>query len=163
MTDTSIKRNYFMSGLRSNSWTRNPLRAKWGGFARAEKYSPEQLAAWAAMGGRAVLKKHGAGYFKRLRQKRGSQPKIYEVEQQSPQQTAARRNGSAGGFWRARRYSAEQRRDWARLGGLAVLEKHGKEHFRRMRAERAYRQERLKKFDDLMAEASRVLEPEFGK
>ncbi len=98
-----------------------------------------------------------------------------ETRKKLPQaQVAAAVNGRIGGRRRAELHSAEERSNWARLGGLLIREKFGPDHFRKLRAERSFRDalrrsaqrasaERLKKFERLIAEASRVLEQEFGK
>lgn len=42
-------------------------------------------------------------------------------------------NSRKGGLARARRLSPERRSEIARMGGRAILQKYGREHFRRIR------------------------------
>lgn len=102
-----------------------------GGFARVAQYPPKQLSAWSSMGGKALLRKRGRGYFRELQKKRRRRrPRLF---QPSPRVTAAKLNGSIGRKRRAQLYSVHQRSEWSRLGGLAVLTKLGRGHFRRLR------------------------------
>jgi general stress protein YciG len=113
-----------------------------GGFKRAEYYDPEVLSEWAAKGGQAVLAKYGRNYFVDLRKRRKirrideivrSELAAYEGFLVAARAVAAKLNGRRGGRARASLYSAEQRTDWARKGGIATRARYGNDYYREIR------------------------------
>ncbi len=105
--------------------------ARLGGFARAGRYPPSQLSAWSSMGGKALLRTRGRGYFRELRRKQ--KRRRSRVCQPSSRVIAARVNGQKGGWATTAKFGPEFFQQRARLGGLAVLTKCGNEHFRKLR------------------------------
>jgi len=105
--------------------------AQCGGFGRAVKYSHQQLSAWASRGGKALLQQRGREYFRELKKKQ----KLHRprLRQMSARVVSAKMNGRRGGKRRAQLYSADQLRQWARLGGIAVKARFGSDHFRKLR------------------------------
>ena len=101
---------------------------------RASRYGPEVLSEWSSWGGKAVVAKFGREYFTELRKRRTHYPKYSEpVAQPTPRLLAGKKNGRLGGDARAERHSPKQLRGWARMGGIATRERHGKDFFRKIR------------------------------
>jgi hypothetical protein len=98
-----------------------------------------------------LLKKYGREYFSRLRQKRDSQP-TYEFNQKSPRQVAGAENGRIGGYRRAQLHGPQELSAWGRLGGQAVLKKHGNQHFRNIRAERTRKDKMVREAEGFSVE-----------
>jgi hypothetical protein len=87
-----------------------------------------------------VLAKYCPEYFKALRKRRKHYPKYSEspVIRPNLRLIAPRRNGHRGGMRRAKFYSPEHLREWARLGGIATRARHGNGFFREIRKLRKY-------------------------
>lgn len=111
-----------------------------GGLKRAEYYGPEVLSEWAASGGKAVLAKYGREYLVALRKRRRTSADTkrqeradHEICELKTRATTAWRNGQRGGLARAASYSAEQRSEWARKGGIATRARYGNDFYRKIR------------------------------
>src|SRR5438132_14263910 len=111
-----------------------------GGSKRAEYYGPDVLSEWASKGGKAVLGKYGREYFVELRKRRRNLVEdlqrwnaAFENSRAKARTMALKRNGQRGGLARAALYSAEQRTDWARKGGITTQARYGNDFYHEIR------------------------------
>ena len=110
-----------------------------GGSKRAADYGPDVLSEWAAAGGKAVLAKYGREHFVELRKRHRTCAediqlrKDFENAQAEARTIGRKRNAQKGGVKRGALYSAEQRSNWARKGGIATQARYGNDFYREIR------------------------------